>query len=358
MRAGLAFGVAVVLCAALTTGLANAETPTCRSGVFDSAFVAELDELAGDLAVTASVTDTRSGCTYELRPELVLTTASAIKLQVLGANLDRVENLGRSFTETEQRNAGRMMWYSHNSPPTGALYGQVGTSGMAAYSAAAGAQGMQHSTNYGTTKSTAGALTQIALATLHDASPGPLTAQSRATARSITDQIHPTQRWGISAGLPEGWTSHLKNGFFPCTSCAPFNGVYTWRVASTGFNTNAGGREGYAMSILTAGASTQAEGVEVVEFVARHVASALTSGEIAVRPYDSANCTTVLRGDAASSITERLGLATADWTGVRWISGNEGPLRGQLMCGDEPAAQVQTCICPTGLADRADRLLR
>lgn len=345
------------ICATTIAG-ADAQANECRSDVFSDAFIAELVETAPDLAITAAVYDTRSHCWYELHPELALTTASAIKLQVLAANLVRLEGLGRGFTETEARYAERMMWFSHNSPATSSLYVAVGRNGMRAYSEAVGAPGMQHSAIYGVTRASARALTLVALSALHDGSPGPLTSESRAVARALTAGVHPTQSWGISAGLPPGWKSHLKNGFFPCINCGPFSGVYTWRVASTGFNADVIGDQGYAISIMTDGARSQREGIDVVEVVSRHVAAALAPAGEAARPIDNANCVTVDAGESSASITQRLGLTTNDWPEVRWVSGNEGPLRGQLMCGDAPLAETEACLCPGEFIERRNRLRR
>ncbi|MFT7473784.1 MAG: hypothetical protein ACI81L_000699 [Verrucomicrobiales bacterium] len=320
----------------------------CSVSVFDNSFTSELNTAAPDLVVTASVFDTRTNCWYELHPENRLTTASAIKLQVLSANLLKNQRQGSELSATLTNYAERMLWFSHNSPPTSVLYGRVGTEGMRDYSELVGATDTTHSSTYGITRASARDLTLVALSTIDANYPGPLTQENRALARQLLSGVHPSQRWGISAGLPSGWTSFLKNGFYPCSSsnCAPFAGEYTWRVASTGYNEAPGAMRGYGISILTDGAKSQMEGVEAVELISRHVAAHLSEGESTDRVFDTANCTQVVRGESSTNIAGRLGLSSTDWAEILSTSGGAGPLSGQLMCGDEPRAKTQQCICP------------
>ena len=98
---------------------------------------------------------------------------------------------------------------------------------------------------------------------------GPLTAPYRALARYYMHHITPSQHWGISAGLPSGWSVALKNGFFSSSCCA-------WRIGSTGFISGPGGA-GYAVTVMTDGWPSDRPGIEAVEFVARAVALRLAS---------------------------------------------------------------------------------
>ena len=350
------FGAAlvVVVSAIATLGFqASAQdgSPATESNCADNVFTAEFDRNTRDvldgLAFTASAYDTRSQCWYHLNPDLSLTTASAIKLQVLAANLDRVEGLGRTLSDSEVAAAERMLWFSHNSPPTSQLYGLVGTAGMAAFSDGVGATTIQHNVIYGITRATASDLTQSSLATLNLAAQSPLTVASRETARDLLVNVHFTQTWGISAGLPEDHEVWLKNGFFPCRSCQPFAGQYTWRVSSTGY-VERPDDTGWAITVLTDGAQTQEQGVAAVEAISSAISRELADGPAQPRPVDEANCATVDPGATQASIIGALALDPTEWDDVRWISGNEGPLLGQLMCAREPIdrAGLASCICP------------
>lgn len=331
-----------------------AAQPGCNEDIFSNEWAQIATEELGDLAATASVYDTRSSCWYDYEPSLVLTTASAIKLEVLGANLDRVEAAGRSLNASELAHTQRMLWFSHNSPSTDVLYNSVGTVGMQRFSAAVGAESIRHTARYGATAGTAKDFTRVALAILDLEATSPLTRGSKQTARDLLSNVHFTQRWGISAGLPADHDVWLKNGFFPCVACQPFPNAYTWRLASTGYVERPDGT-GWAITVLTDGASTHAQGSDAVEFIAAHVAEHLRDGHDdgspLARAIDQANCVIAAGGESPSSIMARLQLTGSSvngpsWSDVRWVSGNEGPMRGQQFCDPNPLARVSPCICP------------
>lgn len=320
----------------------------CSDAIFTAEFDRETRELLDGLAFTASAFDTRTECWYHLNPDRSLTTASAIKLQVLAANLDRAERLGRELTDAERVAAERMLWFSHNSPPTSQLYGAVGTSGMAAFSNAVGATSIQHNQIYGITWTPAVDLTRSTLATLNLNVDSPLTIESRETAREILADVHLSQTWGISAGLPEDHDVWLKNGFFPCRSCRPFSGTYTWRASSTGYVERPDGT-GWAITVLTDGAQTQQRGIDAVEAIAAAVSAELADGDAAFGRSDLPNCVTVEEGWTQSTILAFLAAEPSEWSDIRWVSGNEGPLLGQLMCTRAPldTEGLSNCICPS-----------
>jgi len=318
----------------------------CSAQLFAEGWDRSLAATFDGLAVTASVHDTATDCTYALHDDVRLTTASAIKLQILAANLARVEDLDRPLGAQEREHAERMLWYSHNSPPTSQLYVAVGTSGMERFSEAVGASSVHHTPIYGITETNALELNLATRATLDlHATTSPLTIESRQFARDLLADVHFTQRWGVSAGLPADHEVWLKNGFFPCTRCRPFGGVYTWRVSSTGFVERPDGT-GWAITILTDGSTTQRQGMRAVEAISRHVAGLLAEGDPVDRPVETANCTTVESGESALSATVRLGLSAEDWPDVKWVSGNESPLSGQLICAPEPLTGLSACVCP------------
>ena len=364
-RFGMVLFVAALAAAALFAQL-SVQTETaavgadeCVADIFGQGLGSDAQALLEDLAFTASVYDTRDRCWYHLNPDLSLTTASAIKLQVLAANLDRTERLGQLLPDAEREAAERMLWFSHNSPPTSQLYAAVGTSGMAEFSDAVGANSIQHNSIYGITWSPAADLTRSTLATLDLAAASPLTVESRQTARDILDDVHFTQTWGVSAGLPDDHDVWLKNGFFPCRSCRPFSGVYTWRVSSTGYVERPDGT-GWAITVLTDGSQTQTQGIDAVEAIAAAVSAVLADGGAGPRLTALANCTTVESGWTQSSILATLGAEPEEWNDIRWVSGNEGPLVGQLMCAREPVdpTGLTSCICPRERPNAALELSR
>jgi hypothetical protein len=159
-------------------GLPMAFQPAPADGcpaAFDTAFHDALSSDVGDLTITAAVLDTRTGCEMHLNPELRLTTASAIKLHLLGATLERHEQSTGQLSPTDLARVERMIHFSHNRPPTSELYVAAGVAGMQAYGDAAGAPGISHTAVYGISRASAAELNAVALATLHDGSPGSLT---------------------------------------------------------------------------------------------------------------------------------------------------------------------------------------
>ena len=80
--------------------------------------------------------------------------------------------------------------------------------------------------------------------------------------------VRPDQSWGIRSGVPAEWDVGHKNGFAPSACCG-------WRVNSVGYVADPAGG-GYSIAILSDGWGSLAEGVPMVEGVARTVAGSLT----------------------------------------------------------------------------------
>jgi hypothetical protein len=219
-----------------------------------------------------------------------------------------------------------MIKYSHNNPYVSDLYASVGSvSGMNRFDRRMNATATTNSTAYGATWTTAEDRTRIVLRMLHGG--GPLGPGARAEAWRYMSDVHPTQRWGASAGVPQGWAVALKNGFYPMRG-------YGWRVGSTAFvRSNAAGGGGYAITILTDGSSSQMAGMRVVEQVSRRVAATLLGGTPAARSVDRARCTQTVAGESWGRVATRVGLPTTAAASVRTVSGgNPSPLSGQRAC--------------------------
>lgn len=274
-----------------------------------------------DFPDALSGVDTRTGCEHSLHPDLRLTTASLIKGAVLGAVLLEAQDARRGLSDWERARIRPMIEYSHNNPYVSDLYAMVGgVEGMDAADRRWGATSTTNTSAYGATWTAARDRTRISLKMLHGG--GPLAAGGRAEAWHYMTSVHPTQRWGISAGVPQGYTVALKNGFYPMRD-------YGWRVGSTGF-VRQGTAGGYAFTVLTDGGSSQVQGMRLVEDVSRRVAALLAGGTPAPRSVDRAVCTTASSGETWEVVARRVG---ADAAGVRTVSGgNPSPLHGQRAC--------------------------
>lgn len=293
----------------------------CATDVFSDGFVDRIHAAYPDQRITASVMDTRTGCTYGLQANLPITTASVMKLEVLGAVLLEAQGEGRTLTERELGLAEAMLHLSLN-PETAVLWGQVGFAGMTGFSQSVGADHTTHTAVFGATVSTAADRTKVALAVLAGA--GPLDWEAVEQAWTMLAGVHPSQQWGISAGVAEGFSVVNKNGFYPLTGSG-------WRVGSTGFVADPDGG-GYAVTIMTDRNPDQAEGVDLVERVGRHIGRRLTWGPVADRPFDDVECVLHSGGETWVGLAARLGLSPGDADAVRRTAGGDGPFRGQLVC--------------------------
>jgi hypothetical protein len=218
-----------------------------------------------------------------------------------------------------------MITYSFNNPYVSDLLQRVGgVAGMNRFDRRMGATRTTNSLAYGATWTTARDRTRISLGLLHPG--GPLRAGGRAQAWRFMTGVTPTQRWGITAGVPRGYQVALKNGFYPMRG-------YGWRVGSTGFVRRMGTESGYAITILTDHDANQLAGLRLVERVSRQVAVALTDGAAAPRVVTRSRCVQTSAGQSWRSVTTRVGLASSRWRDVRRVSGgNPAPLSGQRAC--------------------------
>lgn len=299
----------------------------CVGKVFNKSFRRALRDEYGGQRFTAHIIDTRTGCEYDLNADMAITTASVIKVEILGGLLLQAQRENRELTTRERDDAEAMMQFSLN-PETGRLYGQVGgMGGMRALDDLFGATNTLHTSLFGATWSTAKDQTMVSLGVL--AGSGPLNAMSIETAQDIMSGIHPAQSWGISAGVPADYKVWNKNGFYPYTG-------YGWRIGSTGFVAAPGGG-GYAITVMTDNNQTQRDGLLLVEDITRHVAKHLTHGPAANRSFDELRCITHQSGGTWTSLALELGLPSSQANAVRFAAGGDGPLRGQLVC--EPRIQ-------------------
>ena len=214
--------------------------------------------------ISAAVYDTRTGCQYLLRPDLQMTTASVLKAEILGGVLLRAERQQRGLTAWEQSLVYPMIRYSDD-PSANALWSSLGgVAGMQSVDAAFGLGQTQQANPWGDTATTAFDRNIFMRKLLLDEG-SPLSAPYRSLARAYLLQVTPSQRWGITAGVPAGWSVPLKNGFFPAVCCA-------WRVNTSGMVERPGGG-GYVLTVMSDGWPSLAAGIPAVEFVARDVAS-------------------------------------------------------------------------------------
>lgn len=220
---------------------------------------------------TAAVYDQR-GCTYELNPDLRLTTASVVKLEIMAAVLLRAQRAGRGLTSWERSQIWPMITRSANAPAS-ALFSSLG--GAAAMERADDDFGLRDTTHPGGTwgLTTTSAADQVLLLREVVAGEfGPLSDPYRAEARRFLTNVVASQRWGASAAIPAEWPVAQKNGFAPSRCCG-------WRLNSVGWIDRPGG-PGWAIAVLSDGWPDSASGTIAVNELSRAINTALLAAPI------------------------------------------------------------------------------
>lgn len=236
----------------------------CTESPFSAGFDAAVRARWPGKRITAAVYDTRTGCQHRYRSDLRITTASVLKIEIMAAVLLRAQRAGRALTAYERARIAPMIRTSDD-PAANALWTSVGgTAGMASLERELGLDETRATSPWGLTSTSAADRNEL-LRQLVLGQWGPFDAATRASARAFLLDVVPSQRWGVTAGVPAGWSVPMKDGFFPASCCG-------WRVNTSGVVERPGGGA-YVATVLSDGWADQASGVEAVEFVSRAIAS-------------------------------------------------------------------------------------
>ncbi|MDP9075364.1 MAG: serine hydrolase, partial [Actinomycetota bacterium] len=251
-----------------TTAVADTTQAGCAGAdPFTAGLAAQLAQQWPGKHFSAQVYDERSGCQFDLHPELRLTTASVLKVEVMAGILLRAQSQGRPLSAQERSLIEPMITASHDAPTTALWQSLGGAPGMTNLDHVFGMTGTtQIGPEWGVTITSAAdqvrLLRQVVVGDF-----GPVGPSYRADAFHYMSSVIPSQRWGISAGLPANWTFVNKNGFAGSNCCA-------WRINSTGVVYSPDG-PAYTIAILSDGWPDQPSGVAAVETVSRAVAAKL-----------------------------------------------------------------------------------
>jgi beta-lactamase class A len=312
---------------------AQARATSCTDSPFWSGFDAEVRARWPGRRITAAVYDTRTGCQYRYRSGERVTTASVLKIEIMAAVLLRAQRAGRGLTSTERARVSAMIRTSDD-PAANALWTSVGgTSGMAALERELGLDETRATSPWGLTSTSAADRNEV-LRQLVLGQWGPFSATTRADARRFLLDVTPSQRWGVTAGVPAGWAVPLKNGFFSSQCCR-------WRVNTSGVVERPDG-SAYVLTVLSDGWSSLAQGIPAVEFTSRAVAS---WNRVAVGPHRSA------ARFAREARRDVLG-APMSWPAEQAIADRIGADAGRA--GDE----VERLLADPAMAASSDVVLR
>jgi len=213
--------------------------------------------------VSVAVFDAKTRVTYSYNPGARYVTASIVKVAVLGTLLRQVQVAHRSLSSTERSLAIRMIERSDNAATT-ALWNSVGKG--PAVKTFMGKAGMASTTPgpggfWGLTSTNAP--DQVRLVRTVAYPNALLSTASRGHEESFMHAVIPSQKWGVSRGVPAGSMVALKNGWLPRTG--------GWVINSIGHVR--GGSRDYVIAVLTSGNPSMSYGIATVEHV-----SAMMSG--------------------------------------------------------------------------------
>lgn len=262
-RVAVALAVAFAFSAAAgpAAGATAAQNP-CPPSPFTQELVDELARRFPGRRFSAAVADVRNGCEHHLNPGQRMTTASVFKVEVMAGVLLRAQREGRDLTAYEASRIRPMISESAN-PPTNELFSYLG--GVSGINALHRTFGLGETTTpsgtWGLTSSTA--RDQITLLRHLFTPGGPFTDAFKARAYEEMTSVVPSQRWGITEGVPAGWPVALKNGF----AGSPSNG---WRLNSVGKVADA-----YLVATFTDGWPSEAAGIAGNRYLNRAISTRL-----------------------------------------------------------------------------------
>jgi hypothetical protein len=185
-------------------------------------------------------------------------SASTVKATILAALLRKADEQRRSLTAKEKSEAWSMITVSDNNAAT-YLWDDVGMRWLQHF------LNLAHMTH--TTLGTGG-YWGLTLETAYDESlllhllvnpNSVLTPGNRSYELHLMANVIASERWGTPAGVPSGFTVHVKNGWLPVSG-------YGWFINSLGAFTKTG--QTYTVDILTDRNSTMSYGVTTVQDIA------------------------------------------------------------------------------------------
>jgi beta-lactamase class A len=231
---------------------------------FGTAAASYLSGRAG--TVLAAVYDIGTGRTWNLGHGGPQAEASVVKLDILETLLaERGQGGGTGLSAGDRSLAEQMIEDSDNTAATSLWYAAGGPAKIGAFNARAGLTRTVPSScvvcpgfawpGWGLTTTTAD--DQISLLKQLVTSGSLLSGADRDYALSLMEDVTPSQRWGVSGGVPAHVTVALKNGWLPLPGSNS-----DWQVNSVGW-IHGGGRD-YLMAVLSTGNPSEQYGIDTI----------------------------------------------------------------------------------------------
>ncbi len=215
--------------------------------------------------VVAAVYDIGSGQTWTLGAQRPQAEASIVKLDILETLLAREGDGPTGLPPSDQSLAQEMMEDSDNSAAT-SLWNAVGGPGpIQLFNTAAGLTDTVPSScvacpgfawpGWGLTTTTPA--DQIVLLRELIKPSTLLTDAQRRDALQLMENVAPSQRWGVTGGVPQQATVALKDGWLPLNSAGT-----DWQINSIGWISGSG--RDYLMAVLTTGNPDEQYGIDTI----------------------------------------------------------------------------------------------
>jgi hypothetical protein len=220
---------------------------------------------------------------YAANGDQLMSMASVVKVAIMMTVLDRAVREGREVTRAELSLLEPMIQESDNDSTT-LLWDQVGGApAVESYLRSIGIEDIvpNEQEMWGASRASAKAVAQlfgmIAFGEVLD-------PQRRGLALELLSGVVPSQRWGVTAGVPDelpaGTIIGLKDGWYPAG--------FGWWVNSAGMIIPGDDRPAYAIAVLTRGQPSWEYGIATIEGVASRVHDALHGSPATPTPGVSA----------------------------------------------------------------------
>lgn len=219
--------------------------------------------------VLAAVYDIGTGQTWRLGQGQPQYEASVVKLDVLETLLAERESDRAALSVSDRLLTRRMIEDSDNDAATSLWYEVGGPAKIRLFNTAAGLADTSPSSCVdcpgfpwpGWGLSTTTPTDQLALLRKLIEPNALLTSAERGYALSLMENVTPSQRWGVSGGVPPQITVALKNGWLPLDVSDT-----DWQVNSVGWISGQG--RDYLMAVLTTGNPTEQYGIDTIDQLA------------------------------------------------------------------------------------------
>jgi beta-lactamase class A len=215
--------------------------------------------------VVAAVSDVSTGQTWGLGPQHPQAEASIVKLDILETLYAQQDSGTQGLPAADQPLAQQMMEDSDNSAATSLWNAVGGPAKIQSFNTAAGLTHTSPSSCVacpgfawpGWGLSTTTPADQLALLRQLVKPSTLLTDEQRHAALQFMENVAPSQRWGVTGGVPPQATVAVKDGWLPLDAANT-----DWQINSIGWVSGSG--RDYLMAVLTTGNPTEQYGIDTI----------------------------------------------------------------------------------------------